>query len=135
MATTTFRRRAIQGAASLRSRRAHWRALVAAQQRSGLSLAAFCRQRGLRKGTLSFWRWKLARETAPPPPRPRPPAFVPIQLTPPRPAAEAAGPRGGPDAAGELEITLGAGRSVRVQGRVDAAWLGQVLRVVVGLGC
>ncbi len=36
--------------------------MLEAQRRSGLSLAGFCRRRGLSKGTLSFWKWKLARE-------------------------------------------------------------------------
>ena len=47
-----------------RPRREHWRALLEAQRRSGLSLAAFCRRRGVRNGTLSFWKWKLTHEAA-----------------------------------------------------------------------
>jgi len=136
MATTAARGRTQQRVAAPRSRRAHWRALVAAQQRSGLSVAAFCRRRGLRKGTLGFWRWKLARETAAPPPRPTPPAFVPIQLVGARPAPEATPARSAaPAATGEVEIAVGAGRSVRVRGRLDPAWLAQILRVVVALRC
>ena len=53
------------------ARRTYWRAVVAAQQRSGLSLAAFCRRRGLRKGTLGFWRWKFAHEAPVPSLSPR----------------------------------------------------------------
>ena len=114
-------------------RRAYWQALVAAHARSGVSVAAFCQRRGLRKGTLSFWRWKFAQE-AKTARRGAPPAFVPIRLAPPRPAPDAAG-LGEVLAAGELEITLGSTRCVRVRGRVDVEWLGHVLRAVKGLGC
>lgn len=125
MATATSRTRAGTAPTAPGSRRAYWRAVVATHQRSGLSLAAFCRRRGLRKGTLGFWRWTFAREAAAAP-RPTPPTFVPIQLAPPRPV---------PGAAGELEITLGPGRCVRVRGQVEAAWLAQVLRAVQALSC
>src|SRR5512134_188353 len=92
------------------SRRAHWQALVAAQERSGLTVAAFCQQRGVRKGTLSFWRWKFAREAATGP-RPTRPRFVPVQLAP-----GAVGLRSTP--VGEVEIALGPRRCVRVRGPV-----------------
>lgn len=109
------------------SRRAHWQALVAAHERSGLTLAAFCQQRGLRKGTLSFWRWKFARE-APAGPRSTRPPFVPVQLAP-----SAVVLRSTP--VGEVEIALGPRRCVRVRGPVDPAWLTTVLRAVEALEC
>ncbi len=55
----------VPGSTSGQPRRDHWRALLEAQRRSGLSLAAFCRRRGLRKGTLGFWKWKPPREAGP----------------------------------------------------------------------
>jgi len=58
MTTVTSRR----GSLPRGSRRAYWRAQVAAHEGSGLSGAAFCRRRGLRKGTLTFWRWTFAQE-------------------------------------------------------------------------
>ena len=134
MATAKVRTRAVAAPTARGSRRAYWRALLAAHRRSGLSLAAFCHQRDLRKGTLSFWRWKFAQEAgvaAPPPPL----AFVPIQLASSRSSPDAAAPVAARDGAGELEIALGPGRCVRVRGQVDAAWLGQVLRAVEALGC
>lgn len=133
MATRKARPRAGTPPTTRGARRAHWQALVAAQERSGLSLAAFCRQRGLRKGTLSFWRWKFARDArsgarAMPPVTSTPPSFVPIQLAPglvaPRPAS-----------GGEVEIALGPRRSVRVRGPVEPGWLTTVLRAVEALGC
>jgi len=45
-----------------RSRRAVWRSLVEEGRQSGLSQAAFCRQRGLPPGTFSCWKHKLAHE-------------------------------------------------------------------------
>jgi hypothetical protein len=125
-----------------RPRREHWRALLEAQRRSGLSLAAFCRRRGVRSGTLSFWKWKLTHEAAadagrgaPARRRSGPPAFVPIQLAA-QPGAASLGtlvaPRAEP---GELEIALANGRLVRVRGRVDLPELAGVLRTVEALGC
>ena len=37
----------------------HWQALVREQERSGLTQAAFCRQRKINPGTLAWWRRKL----------------------------------------------------------------------------
>jgi len=110
------------------SRRAHWQALVTAHERSGQTLAAFCQQRGLRKGTLSFWRWKFAREAPTAPRATSPPRFVPVQL-PPAPVGLRS------TLAGELEIALGPRRCVRVRGPVDPAWLTTVLRAVEALEC
>jgi hypothetical protein len=117
------------------ARRAYWRRQVDAHRRSGLSQVAFCAQRGLCKGTLSFWKWKFAREaglashrnlTGPARTASAPP-FVPVQLAAlksaremPTPSATLAGV--------EIELALGSGRGLRVRGRVDAAWLVQVLR-------
>jgi hypothetical protein len=39
------------------ARRAFWERHVEAHRRSGLSQAVYCARQGLRKGTLSFWRW------------------------------------------------------------------------------
>lgn len=125
-----------------RPRREHWRALLEAQQRSGLNLAAFCRRRGLRKGTLSFWKWKLrheaavgGRRAAPAGGRTGPVKFVPIQLTA-RPGASEPAPPAAPRAElTELEIALANGRLVRIRGGVALSQLAAVLRTVEALGC
>jgi hypothetical protein len=106
-----------------------------------LSQAAFCRRRDIRKGTLSFWKWKLAREAgasraAEDPARPvAPAAFVPIEIavspTPPVGLAS----RTVPAWAGEVEIALERGPLVRVRGHVDGAALALVLRTVEALRC
>jgi hypothetical protein len=137
-------RRAVPVSSPPPPRREYWRALVEAHRQSGLSQAAFCRRRrDLRKGTLSFWKWKLAREAgagpgraADLPARPAtPPTFVPIQLgspRAPRAVVEATAER---DGAGEVEIALGRRGLVRVHGRVDPAWLVAVVRGLEALGC
>ena len=125
--------RGVRKAAAPRRRRPYWQQQVEAQGQSGLSQAAFCRRRGLRTGTFSFWKWKFAHEARPG--RVRvvgrpggPPAFVPIQL-----ASVPVGLRSTP--VGEVEIALGPRRCVRVRGSVDPGWLTAVLRAVEALGC
>lgn len=119
-----------------RPRREHWRALLEAQRRSGLSLAAFCRRQGLRKGTLSFWKWKLAREAEANTGRGVTASSVPVQIAavPPR-SPEPGAPPATLAELGELEITVADGRLVRVRGRVDPRWLAAVLREVEARGC
>lgn len=118
-----------------RSRREYWQGQVETQGQSGLSQAAFCRRRSLRKGTFSFWKWKFAQEArarrqrATAAVRPAgPPAFVPIQL-----ASVPVGLRS--TAVGEVEIARGPRRCVRVRGPVEPGWLTTVLRAVEVLGC
>jgi hypothetical protein len=116
-------------------RREHWRALLEAQRRSGLSFAAFCRRRGLRKGTLGFWKWKLAREAGPGAAGRAPASFVPLQITGPPRSRELGAPAAPLADVGELEIVLADGRLVRARGRVDPAWLATVLHEVEARGC
>jgi hypothetical protein len=117
------------------TRRAYWRRQIDAHRRSGLSQVAFCAERGLRKGTLSFWKWKFAREArqAPrpdatgTPPAPATPRFIPLHVAAARAARAADVPSTTPDDV-EIELTLGPRHGVRIRGRVDPAWLVQVLR-------
>jgi hypothetical protein len=43
---------------------ARWRALLAEQQQSGLSVVAFCRERGLRDGQFYDWKKRLRSVSA-----------------------------------------------------------------------
>jgi transposase len=106
-----------------------------AQRRSGLSLAEFCRRRALRKGTVSFWKWKLAREAEVGAGRGATASFVPIQIAVPRRSREPGAPAAPLADLGKLEIALADGRLVRVRGRVDPPWLAAVVRAVEARGC
>jgi len=54
-----------------------WRALIEAQARSGMSIAAFCRDHGVCVGSMDNWRKRLRDENAlPGAQEPSPPAFV-----------------------------------------------------------
>ena len=117
------------------TRRAYWRRQIEAHRRSGLSQVAFCARRGLRKGTLSFWKWKFAREaglalrrdSTGPPRTSSPPPFVPVQVAALRTARAIPAPPATLTGI-EIELTLGPRPGVRIQGRVGPAWLVQVLR-------
>ncbi len=117
-------------------RRAHWRALLEACRRSGLSQAEFCRRRGIPPGTLAFWKHTLTHPArASQPARPAAPRFVPVRvLAPPRPV-DTAGARAATTGGGEIDILLDGGRRVCVRGQVDVSWLRQVVRTLETLGC
>ena len=44
-----------------RRSRAQWSGLVDEHEASGLSVATFCRRRGIEAGTFRWWVWKLGR--------------------------------------------------------------------------
>jgi len=119
------------------SRRAYWQAQIAECGRSGLSQAEFCRRRRLVPGTFAYWKHVLAAEArttrsgAAPASAPR---FVPVRVVTGGPALTALARRAGAGN-GELEIVCANQRRVRLRGRVDAPWLGEVLRTVERLGC
>ncbi len=123
------------------SRRAHWQGLLEACRRSGLSQAEFCRRRGIPPGTLASWKHTLAREASVPTSPARrdrpatPPTFLPVRvITRPQPTdgvrAESA-----PAPSETIDILLRGDRQVRVRGRVDLHWLGQVVRTLERLEC
>ena len=96
---------------------ARWRALIAEQQASGQSVAAFGRQRGLRDGPFYEWKKRLrAAETSP---------FVAVQIA----AAETtATPL--PISSIPLEIRLRHGRTLLVGPDFNAAPLLRLLQVL-----
>jgi hypothetical protein len=118
-------------------RRGYWQAQIDAHRRSRQSQAAFCAQRGLRKGTFSFWKWKLKQGAGAgahePPATVRPP-FIPIRITTPA-ARRAVEPASATSDGMEVELTLGPGRCLRVRGRVEPTWLVQVLRGLAAPEC
>jgi ATP-dependent helicase YprA (DUF1998 family) len=94
---------------------AKWRDLVAEQEQSGLSVAAFCRDRELAQSQLTYWKRRV-REAAKAP-------FVEVQLAEPRVQAWALGST-------TIEVRLKNGRSLMVAASFDARHLRALLAVV-----
>ena len=92
------------------------------QQSSGLSVAEFCRRRGVAASSLFAWKRRLGAE-APPEAEP---AFVAVQA-----AAEPTVIPGGVDPAAAIELHVGARRLILPRG-FDPATLRQVLAVLEG---
>ena len=96
-----------------------WRRRVGEWQASGLSVRAFCQQRGLTVASFYAWRRVLERRAA------EQVVFAPVQVV-----ADAP-----PTQTGALEVVLADGRVVRVAPGFDAATLRQVLAVLEGRPC
>jgi len=98
---------------------AKWRVLVAEQEQSGQSVAAFCQNRELAQSQLIYWKRRL-REAAKAP-------FVEVQL-----AQLGAEPRVQARALGSptIELRLKNGRSLMVAASFDARHLRALLAVV-----
>jgi hypothetical protein len=100
----------------------HWQEVLRAQEASGLSQAAFCRERGISAGTLAWWKRQLRR---PGPAKRRMrrrtketgAGFIEIGL------GHVATPVG-------YEILLSRGRAVRVPGGFDARELSRLIAAV-----
>jgi hypothetical protein len=133
MATRTW-----TGSGPRAERRGFWQAQVEAHRRSRQSQAAFCAQRGLRKGTFSFWKWKLkqgAGAGVQEAPATVTPPFIPVRMIPAPAAQRAVKPPPATRDGVEVELTLGLGRCLRVRGPVESMWLVQVLRGLEAPGC
>lgn len=91
-----------------------WREAVAAWQKSGLSVRAFCAGRGLREPSFYFWRRALRERAARRPAARRRPTLVPLRVVP-----EAV-----------LEVVLPTGVVVRVPAGAEAS---RVASLVVAL--
>jgi hypothetical protein len=96
-----------------------WAKRVERLERSGLSIRTFAAREGLKAGTLSFWKWKLAhgdgRARAE-----RVAALQFVELT----ARATATARPG------FEVVLSSGRMVRVAGGFDASELVRLVGVL-----
>jgi hypothetical protein len=100
----------------------HWQEVLRAWEASGLSQAAFCRERGINAGTLAWWKRQLRRPDRAERRRRRIPTkaragFIEIGL------GHGIGPGG-------YEILLSRGRAVRVPGRFDAQELARLIAAV-----
>ena len=94
-----------------------WRRIVEAQRSSGLSVAAYCRQRGVRPCSFYYWRrrWQVA---------------VHGQAAPRAAFIELKNPI--PSAAQGIEIGLRGGRRLRVRPGFDRALLLEVIHTLEG---
>ena len=97
---------------------AKWRVLVAEQEQSGQSVAAFCQNRELAQSQLTYWKRRLREAKAP---------FVEVQL-----AQSGVEPRVQAGALGStsIEVRLRNGRSLMVGANFDGRHLRALLAVV-----
>src|ERR1039458_6454168 len=92
---------------------AKWRGLVAEQNQSGQSVAAFCRERGVKSGQFFAWKKRLRESEAG--------KFVAVEVAP---AADAKRPA---PHSGAIEVRLGRGRSLVVEPGFDGHHLRELL--------
>ena len=95
------------------SKAAEWAERIAAQQRSGVSVKQFCKERGLTDHSFYFWRKRLREQ--------RPVRFALVESRAPRPElpAEAL-----------LELVLVTGERLRIGAGADTATLRSVLNIL-----
>ncbi|MBZ5626778.1 MAG: helix-turn-helix domain containing protein [Acidobacteriia bacterium] len=89
-----------------------WRARIAAQKQSGVSVKQFCAQQGLTEQSFYYWRKRLQA-----------PASMRFALV-------EAEPRRGPAEHAALELVLTTGERLRISAGVDARTLQQVLEAL-----
>ena len=108
---------------SHRAAREKWRQIIKSQRGSGLSIAAYCRERGI--GQASFFAWKRRLR-----PGAQAKGFVEVKT------AAAAQPAGGDGAEGEalaIEVCLGGGRRLLVRPGFDRELLVAMIGVLEGI--
>src|SRR5207253_3510412 len=89
-----------------------WAERIAAQQRSGLSVKQFCKERGLTEGSFYAWRKRLRHKE-------------PVRFA----LVERGAVRQGPATDSDLELVLASGERLRIGNGVKAAALRTVLDV------
>jgi len=107
---------------------ASWAKRVERLQRSGLSIRAFAAREGLKAGSLSFWKWKLAQQGQVPgrarAKRVRPVQFVELRTK------GGQGPAVLDPVGARFEVILTSGRTVRVASGFDGAELVRLVGVL-----
>ena len=101
---------------------AKWAERVKKLKESGLKVGKFAEREGLNAGTLSFWKWKLARREGGGARRSRVEPLKFVELTTATPSVAAPVP--------SFEVVLRSGRTVRVPGGFDAAALARLVNVL-----
>jgi transposase-like protein len=114
----------------------YWREVIREQEASGLSIAAFCRQRGV--GQASFYNWRAKLRQQDDPANRQAAKFVPIELSAMpsgQPAMDHPATTPATAACDDFEVLLGNGRSVRVPASFDPQTLRELLDVLEKLPC
>jgi len=125
-------------------RAAYWRGVLREQAASGLSIAAFCRERGVAPASFFCWRRRLSTHARPDPhaaaearrrggqwSKPSAGQFVAVNVPPPTTSL----PPSLPDQSPRLEVILSSGTRLLVHDQCDAAWLQNILAVIEGSSC
>ena len=99
------------------SRSAFWENHISACEVSGVSIAQYCRDRGLSYAGYQWWKSELKRRR------------IPVTFT------EVRMPPGVNAVEGVIEVVLGGNRIVRVHSGFDETTLARVLAVVERCGC
>ena len=109
-----------------------WRQAIRRQQKSGMTVSAFCAAEELKDWSFHWWRRELAkRDREKPTAEPVQaandvPPFVPVQLVP---------DRGEIHRSGTIEVVLTSGQCVRIPDGFDPLVLDSVLTVLEGHRC
>jgi len=102
--------------AILHQSRDRWPEIISEQNTSGLSVSAYCRQKGMNEKTFYNWRKKLGN-----PKESKPEGFIQIKAT--------------ESAPGKiLSIQTPGGYQLEVESGVDKSYVQSILKVLVGLG-
>ena len=131
---TTYPRHGDRTPSAQAQREEHWRRVLARQEQSGLTRAAFCRREGINENALTWWtrqlkeraqsRHEKPRKNAQKKSAPRR-AFLPVRLI-------QVAPRNGTPA---VEVVTKGGYVVRVQPGFDPAMLRQVVTALEAQPC
>ena len=114
-----------------RTTAAEWAKRVAKWQASGMTASAFGAEAGIDSHQLSWWKWKLNRETAKRRPALPAPMFLPVRVVESVPCTD----DGAHTAGSPIDITLPSGVRVRVLPGVDGSALRQVFAALEDIGC
>ena len=106
-----------------------WKRLIAEWQRSGQTVAAFCRARNLRENKFHYWRPLVASRPAAKPgaqvaPSAPPKTFLPVTVAPPKPVT-----------APTAEFVLGSRLVLRVTGELSVARVAALAKALQAAGC
>jgi len=101
------------------NRQPYWQRMLEVHRESGLSVAAFCQQKGISEGAYYYWRRKLSGGVSKPYEKSSP-AFLEVVM-----------PRDNPVA---VELVLSSGHTLRIHREADPKIVSQILSAVKQVG-